>query len=491
MRTPLFIAIILLAIFPLRAVADDARIPVPDTQQEARLRQAVQQQFSDLYASDDRKDRLELAKLLNQSAQEADMAGQQFVALSEARDAFARAGDLINAERICGLLANKFTVSISTARLQMFKAAADAQTDREVYFSMLTKAVDVALIDDDFAPAAELIETGKNAAETMHFVPWDAASQIRQKRLDAQLKAFPLVKPALAALQKDPADPQSNVILGEYTCFIKNDWRSGLTMLARGDDLPLKQLAQMDLQDPEDTDPQIAIADGWLAMAAHLPNFALAVECRAYDWNVRALPFATMPPQRSHVQEQIKALIPLVKGERETPEMWLMVGDDLSHRIGVPSRVAGGNKADQAFRNMPKLGGLLTGFRVGYAMLGKQKVITYLQPIYSSPTGEQLGRECGRQYSAIETFRAPPGFAIGAMRSCGGDGLNSITITYMRIVGDHLDRDDVITTPRIGGPGGTLEIQTGQGIPVVGVVCKHRDGYVGIGLIYSHAVKDN
>jgi len=94
----------------------------------------VQQQFSDLYASDEHKDRVMLCKLLEQSADEGDTAGQQFAALCETRDAFARLGDLINAERICGVLANKFTVSISTARFSMFKAAADAPTDREIFF---------------------------------------------------------------------------------------------------------------------------------------------------------------------------------------------------------------------------------------------------------------------------------------------------------------------------------------------------------------------
>jgi hypothetical protein len=478
-------------ILPLRASADDTRLPAPSADQETKLRQAVQQQYSDLYASDDRKDMISLAKLLDQTSSDTETSNQQFAMLCESRDAFARAGAMVSAERICDVLAGKFSVSISTARVGMFKAAAEVPTNPEIYFSMLVKAVDVALVDDDFEPAGQLIETGNGAAGSMQFAPWDALSKVRQRRLQAQASAYPAVKPALEILRQDPADPRSNVTLGEYTCFIKNDWRSGLAMLARGDDRPLKQLAQLDLKDPEDTDPQMAIADGWIEVATRIPNFALAAQLRAYDWDVRALPFATMPPQRKHVEDQLKELIPLVTGERETPEMWLAIGDDLSRRTGVPSRIAGGLKASNQFENVPKLGGLLIGFRVGYAMLGTQKVITYLQPIYSSPTGEQNGRECGKPYSKIDTFRAPPGYAIGALRSCGSDGLNSITITYMRITGDHLDRDDVIKSPRIGGPGGVLEIQDGQGTPIIGIMGKQKDGYLGIGLVYSHAVKND
>jgi hypothetical protein len=262
-------------------------------------------------------------------------------------------------------------------------------------------------------------------------------------------------------------------------------------MLGRGNDVQLRQLALLEVQDPEDTDPQMEIADGWLAMATHLPQFAVAVQLRAYDWYVRALPFATMPPQRTHVEEQLKQLIPLVSAERETPAMWLAIGDALSRRTETPSRMAGGLKATNQFGNVPKLGGLLIGFHVGFAMMGSQKVITYLQPIYSSPTGEQNGPECGKQYSKLQTVRAPAGYAIGAMRSCGGAGLNSISPTFMRIDGDHLDRDDAIQSPRIGCPGGVLEIQDGHGAPVIGINGKQKDGYLGIGLVYSHAVKDD
>jgi len=143
---------------------------------------------------------------------------------------------------------------------------------------MLTKAVDVALIDDDFEAAGQLIEIGNGASESMRYPRWDAVSKIRQRRLDAQAKAYPAVEPALEILHRDPAAPQ------------------------------------------------IAVADGWLDIAARLPAFALDAELRTHDWDVRALSFATIPAQRKHAEDQIKELIPLVTGERETPKCgWRLV----------------------------------------------------------------------------------------------------------------------------------------------------------------------
>ena len=491
MQTRFLTAIILLAILPLRASADDARLAVPGAEEQARLRQAVQSQYSDMYLSTARADELALSKLLRKSATGAETAGQEFALLCESRDAAARAGDLQSAEEICKLLSQKFNLTINTARASLFKAAAETIADSDVYFAMLTKATDAALLADDFEPARQMLETGTAAAASLQATQWQSRLAFLQRKFDAQATAYAAVKPALDALREDPADPQANTAFGEYSCFVKNDWKSGLAMLERGTDKFLGQLAELDLKDPEDPASQIQIADGWADMAVTIPDYALAVHLRAYDWNVRALPSATMPDQRKHVEEQLNTLIPLVQGERETPTMWLAIGDALSRRAYVTSRIAGGTVSTTDFMCVPKEGALLIGFRVGFAMLGDKQVITYLQPIFNTPTGEQVGPEFGKQYSKLQTFRAPAGYAIGSMRSCGGAGLNSITPTYMRIEGDHLNRDDAIQSLRIGGPGGVLEIQDGQGTPVIGITGKQQDGYLGIGLVYSHQIKED
>jgi hypothetical protein len=252
----------------------------------------------------------------------------------------------------------------------------------------------------------------------------------------------------------------------------------------------LRDLAQSELKNPDDTDQQTAIADGWLEQAARVPAFALAMQVHAYDWNVRALPNATIASQRKHVEEQLADLIPLISDRRELAAMWLKLGDALSQRAYDPSRISGGMAADDTFQDVPQQGGLLVGFHVGLAMLKDKQVITYFQPVYLTPNGEIDGPGFGRAYSKLRTVHAPKGYAIGKMDVCGDAGVNSITPTFMRIDGDHLNMDDARKGEFVGGVGGTLEVLDGRGTPVVGVCGRQKDGFIGLGLVYSQPVDD-
>ena len=55
--------------------------------------------------------------------------------------------------------------------------------------------------------------------------------------------AYGDAKKSLAILFEKPDDPDANLKFGKYRCFIKSDWKSGLPMLAHGNDPALKSLA--------------------------------------------------------------------------------------------------------------------------------------------------------------------------------------------------------------------------------------------------------
>ncbi len=484
--------LVLFALSSRHAIADERRYPAPSAAEETALRQSVHQQYSDMYVSGDPAAELRLAKTLYQAEDQAETSNQDYGLLCESRDAAASAGDLTTAEKICQTLVKKFDLTISAARVSMFKSAAGtAGVDTtDMYFAILVKAIDQALLSDEFEPARQMIETGTTVATTAQSAHWTLAMKTQQSQYDAQEKAYPLIKPSLDLLQQDPADPASNVIVGNYTCLVKHDWHHGLDLLSRGNDARLKALATMELHDPQEAGGQIAVADGWATQATRLPQQALAVQLHAYDWNLRTLLNATIDSQRKHVEAQLVLLTPLVADHRDTPALWFSVCDDLSHRAYTTSAIAGGTKATDTFQDVPRLGATLVGFDYGLAMAGNQQCVTYFQPIYNTPTGERVGPAFGKAYSKLHTVHAPDGYAIGAMRVYGSSGLNSITPLFMRIDRDLLNADDAQVGRRVGGPGGTLEILDGFGTPVIGVCGRQKDGYLGLGLVYSHAVKN-
>jgi hypothetical protein len=363
----------------------------------------------------------------------------------------------------------------------------------DAYFTALTKAIDQALVTDEFEPARQMIQLGKTAPNSTE--KWNRAIDTRQTRFDTQLKVYTAIKPAIDTLQRLPGNPQANLTVGEYTCFVKNDWQTGLPMIARGSDADLRPVALMDLRDPTDTAGQMEVADGWNAIAVNHPDIALAARLRAYDWYLRALPLARIPDQRTAIEAQLKALIPYVSSERPYGAMWLAIGDSLSRRGFSSSRIAGGAKAtdhfEQNYQDLPGSGAMLMGFHYALARLADRDVITYLQPIFLTPTGETEGAAYGHAYSTVQTWHAPEGYAVGAIRAFGGVTLNSITITAMRIENDRLNPADARNSPRIGGAGGVLEILDGGGTPVIGICGRQHDGFIGLGLMYSQNVPED
>jgi WD40 repeat protein len=67
---------------------------------------------------------------------------------------------------------------------------------------------------------------------------------------------------AKATLDKTPADPAANLVLGKYYCFFKDDWPRGVPMLALSGAEGLSQLAQDELV-ADSSAEKLAVADGW------------------------------------------------------------------------------------------------------------------------------------------------------------------------------------------------------------------------------------
>jgi hypothetical protein len=80
--------------------------------------------------------------------------------------------------------------------------------------------------------------------------------------------AFDKQKAALATLDRNAADPEANLVVGKYQCFIRDDWKNGLGPLSRGGDAALKALAEQELAAGTDAQAKAALADGWWDRAA-------------------------------------------------------------------------------------------------------------------------------------------------------------------------------------------------------------------------------
>jgi hypothetical protein len=499
MRNTVYLGTILLATLVSVASGGGGRFAIPTGAEEARLRRAIEIQYSELFSSPERADQLTLSRQLWEASGHADSDGERYELLCESRDAAARAGDFIAAMRICDAVAARFNVSLGAVRAGIFAAGAGSLEGglelQHLYFSLLVKSIDQALLADDFESARAMIETGSAAATNAGSVEGRAGEPglaLRRGDLETQFKAYNAIKPAMDRLRQDPSDPRANLAVGEYDCLVKGNWSEGLPLLLQGSDDDLRAAAERELRNPRMTGSKRAIGDAWEALVVKLPEYAMPLHVHAYDWYVRTLPAVLWeskgPPNRAPFEQRLTALVPLVEGRRPHAAMWFAIADCLSWQRTSPSAIVGGALAKDRFDGVPDQGGLLIGLRASVAMQAGRQVVTYVQPIYLTPDGEQTGLGYGQQISAPRTLRAPPGYAVGAVEISGGDGINSIALAFMRIEGDRLNPAQTLKPVRIGGTGGVAVDLNGNGTPIVGICGRQSGGYLGLGVVYAPAL---
>jgi hypothetical protein len=84
--------------------------------------------------------------------------------------------------------------------------------------------------------------------------------RLRERWLEASL--------ALKTLEATPDDPLANLTAGRWFWFQKGEVGQGLSHLAKGSDMPLRQLAQRELAEQlSDSDRQLKLADAWWEFA--------------------------------------------------------------------------------------------------------------------------------------------------------------------------------------------------------------------------------
>src|SRR5262249_23636341 len=100
---------------------------------------------------------------------------------------------------------------------------------------------------------------------------WEAAEVAKRKLLD----------------QVD--DAEAHLSLGQYQCFVRGDWATGMLHLVRGGDPALRQAAEKDLAAPTEASERATLAELWWQLGEKAPvAVKMATMDRAELWYRRA-----------------------------------------------------------------------------------------------------------------------------------------------------------------------------------------------------------
>jgi hypothetical protein len=271
--------------FLLLVAQDEKKVPVPDASAQKAAEKLIKEVFKDEYAKKSSEDKTALAKkLLEQAAQTKDDAASHFVMLREARDLATAAGDVVTAIKAIDETEIRYETDAQTLKLAVYSTASkNAKTPEEsvALARLFLKVAEDAIAADRYETADKALTEASTLARRGKEVALIARVDAKKKEILDRKSRFERTRKAKEVLEKNPGDPAANLAVGLHECFTRGDWDTGLPLLAKGSDEPLKALASRDLAAPRDAPGQTAVGDGWWDLSEKESNPAIKLNQRA------------------------------------------------------------------------------------------------------------------------------------------------------------------------------------------------------------------
>ena len=274
-------------------VADDTRLSVP-SKAELKLKSSAVAEIYKAQFDNARKstDKIELAKkMIADGKNTFDDPIGRFVLLRIARDIAAQQGDLSTTLEAIELIDNHYAVDRGEMQLEAATITVNNLSNKAERLNaivLLEPLIDAAITADKFDQATALTNLAAKCAKTSRELKSVNYLANRLLEIEEIEKRFKKVKQAKEILLDNPTDPSSNLVMGEFFCFAKGDWKKGSPLLALGSDEELKTAALLELEPKPDA---MKLGEAWFAISKKLSGFAQArAKSHAGEWYQRALP---------------------------------------------------------------------------------------------------------------------------------------------------------------------------------------------------------
>lgn len=247
------------------------RIPVPGADALRRSASKVNDVFgADAKGATSAEAKAKLAvDLLGHAAETADST-DCYVLLDASREFAAESGDIDTAFEATNRLAARYTVDGDALRIATLETAATRSPPAAVgkivsalvgIASDQKEARDLAAAEKTLQLAATAARRGKDRDAQKLVV--EELSDVRERR-----KLATKLQPLIDKVAADPSDREAATDLGRFRCFVEDNWKAGLPLLARGADADLATLAKAELVSDSSAANHLQLADRWWEYAA-------------------------------------------------------------------------------------------------------------------------------------------------------------------------------------------------------------------------------
>jgi hypothetical protein len=238
--------------------------PVPSADEQRTAARLVKELFHEKYQSAARGAKGAIAQEMFDTANTV-RSVERYVLLQTAIEVAIIAGDVELTIQIIDQLEQAFAVDGIKLRVDAAKKLAHMITDHNVgaFAEWAAKIGKKAIRQARYREGEELVSVAVSCG--YRFGNQVLKAQMRELRetIDYGHGLRHAAENALATLEKDPSDGIASTTLGKYLCFVKEDWKNGLPILANSSVPALRTLAVLELRQPEQANERLMLADSW------------------------------------------------------------------------------------------------------------------------------------------------------------------------------------------------------------------------------------
>lgn len=297
MNSHRLVSLLLLAVLvPCAAARADneapERLPVPHSGQQAVALKQIKEQYKSEYARTSAADRLALSKTFQQLAHaSSNDPTRQYVLLRQARELAVDAGNLDQAFSVIDETSKDFAIDGNELEVSALTSAMDAASIPPAQLmDNYLRVADRELEDGNLLMSAQASMLATKIAIAQRDPDMKQRAKDMELRVHAARRELNKVIAAANKLRLKPDDPEANLLVGRYLCFVQGSWEHGLPHLAKGSDRALADLAARDEQGPSDPTSMVALGDAWWDLPDSQETPRKRSRQRAVYWYEQALP---------------------------------------------------------------------------------------------------------------------------------------------------------------------------------------------------------
>ena len=265
------------------AVVQEPATPIPSKEQLKEPKKLIRSLFSDQYADRSENGKRSLAVLLlTQGLETNDDPVARYALFNESLELSKKVGDAETAWAAADGIVEGYEVDPFAFRCDVLRELGRTSEDIALFSAHVgdcQKMIDHEVEQDQYesavAKSRKLLAVARKGANeaTIDFLDKSA------KRIKKLATAYTAIEDQIAIVNEQPDNPAANQVIGEFYCFIKNDFATGLPYLAKGNLEASQSIAAKEVQ----SEGNLEIADAWWDLAETMPRESAAIKAHAAE----------------------------------------------------------------------------------------------------------------------------------------------------------------------------------------------------------------